>query len=131
MQLVLANLLLEGSALRAVVDDRVFWDEFPQGLDYPGIVMFYISGVPGNHMQGSDGLTPARVQFDCRGNSADEARRIAEALDARLGGFMGIYDGIRFSGCFKLAHRTRADRDGASRWFTASTDYRIWWSKAA
>lgn len=131
MQVVLANLLLESHALRALLENRAFWDEYPQGLEYPGIVMFYISGRPGYHMQGSDGLTPSRIQFDCRGRSADEARQVAEALDARLGGFMGTFGGIRFGGAFRRSYRTRSDKDGPSRWFTASTDYIIWWSKAA
>jgi len=131
MQVALANLLIDHFGLRSLLDNRVFWDEYPQGLEYPGIVMFHISGRPGYHMQGSSGLVPARVQFDCRGASADEARLIAEALEVRLGGFRGRFDGIRFDGAFKQSHRTRADRDGPSRWFTASTDYIIWWSKAA
>jgi len=126
MQLVLSNFLIASPSLAALIGNRAFWDELPQGLDNPAIVMFLISSVPGYTHQGADGLTSDRVQFDCRGRTADEARQVAAALDARLSGFRGTFEGVRFQGAFKQGHRTRSDKVEAIRWFTASVDYIIW-----
>lgn len=126
METVLANMLLAHQPLADLVDDRVDWDEVPQGLIPPLVVMFLISSVPGYTYAGIDGMTRSRVQFDCRGTTREQARQVAEALGARLSGYRGIFEGVRFAGAFKQGHRTRSDRDGASGWFTASVDYLIW-----
>jgi hypothetical protein len=93
--------------------------------------MHLVSGTPGYTMQGPDGLEASRVQFDCRGATAAEARAVADALDARLSGFRGIYGDFRFGGVFRQSRRSRSDKDGADRWFTTSMDYLIWWAVSA
>lgn len=131
MEQVLARLLLEHAPLAALVDDRVDWDQLQQGAVGPAIVMHLISDIPGYHMAGPDGLIDARVQFDCRGSSADEARQVSDALNARLSGYRGVFHGVKFNGAFRLATRGRSDKDGASEIFTRSSDYRIWFGQAA
>lgn len=126
METVLAKLLLAHAPLAALVGTNVDWDEAPQGLSPPLIVMFLVTATPGYTHQGPDGLVSSRVQFDCRGTTAEQRRQIAEALDARLSGYRGTFEGVRFGGAFKQGHRTRSYKDGPSRWFTASVDYLIW-----
>ncbi|MFP5432848.1 MAG: hypothetical protein ACLGIM_06975, partial [Alphaproteobacteria bacterium] len=84
MQLVLANLCLTHAPLVELIDNRIHWDELPQGLGNPSIVMHLITGVPGYTHAGADGLEFARVQFDCRGGTAAQARQVAAELDALL-----------------------------------------------
>jgi hypothetical protein len=131
MQLVLANLCLGHAPLAALIGTRIDWDEVPQGLGNPSIVMHLISGVPQYRMVGPDGLEASRVQFDCRGNTAAEARAVADALDARLSGYRGEFDGFRFGGAFRASRQSRSDKDGADGWFTASVDFILWWAAAA
>ncbi len=126
MQLILPNFLLESEDIAGIVGNHVFWDELPQGLNYPAIIMFLISQPAFYHYQGVSALRRSRVQFDCRAATADDARQLAEALDGRLGGFNGTYDGVRIEGAFKQGHRTGSDLVGETRWFQASTDYMIW-----
>jgi hypothetical protein len=130
VQLILPNFLLDSGGIADRVGNRVFWDELPQGMSYPAIIMFLISQPGSYHHQGASALTRSRVQFDCRAATADDARQLAEALDDRLGGYKGTYDGVRFEGAFKEGHRTSSDMVGETRWFQASTDYLIWWQPA-
>jgi hypothetical protein len=130
MQLILPNFLLDSGGIADRVGNRVFWDELPQGMSYPAIIMFLISQTRSYHYQGVSALTRARVQFDCRAATADDARQLAEALDARLGGYRGTFDGVSFEGAFKEGHRTSSGMVEATRWFQASTDYLIWWQPA-
>ncbi|MET3925552.1 hypothetical protein [Devosia sp. 2618] len=125
METVLANLLLAHAPLAALVEQNIDWDEAPQGIEAPLIVMFLISTEPTYTYSGPVKLVGRRVQFDCRGRTREVARQIAEALDAKLSGYRGEFEGVRFGGAFKQGHRTRA-RTEASSWFTASVDYLIW-----
>jgi hypothetical protein len=131
MEEVLANLLLAHAPIPAIVGNKVFWDELPQGLEHPSIVMFLISAPRGHTYTGVDQLHRDRVQFDCRAATADQRRLLAEALDARLGGFKGTFEGVTFQGAFNQGRRGRSEKDGATGSFTASIDYLIVWSAAA
>lgn len=130
MQIVLANLCLAHAPLASLIGNRIHWDEIPQGLSGPSVVMHLVSGIPGYTHSGADGLEMSRVQFDCSGTSAAEARAVADALDARLSGFRGTYDGFKFGGAFRQSRRSRSEKDGADGGFTASMDYLIWWAPA-
>jgi hypothetical protein len=126
MQLVLANLLLAHAPLAVLIGNRIHWDRLPQNVARPAVVMHLVSDVPNYHLLGPSGLIDSRVQFDCQAGSAEAAREVADALDARLGGYRGTYDGFKFGGAFRLSGRSRSDGDGPTAIFTRSMDFRIW-----
>lgn len=130
MQLVLANLLLAHPPLAALVGNKIHWDAMPQGQQLPGIVMFVVSGVIDYTMKGPSGYAMTRVQFDCRGASAANARAVANALRDRLSGFSGAFQGFKFQGCFEQSQRTRFDTAAPASWYTDSRDYTIHWAPA-
>lgn len=130
MQDVLANLLKRDAVLLDLVGSRIDWDEAPQGQKLPSIVMFVISGVVDYAMAGATGYVVTRVQFDCRGKSAKEARAVAEGLEACFSGCRGVFQGVDFQGCFEQNQRTGSGKDGPTKWFYDSRDYRIHWAKA-
>lgn len=130
MQTKLANLLLAHAPLAALVGNRVQWDTLPQGSPAGQISMTLVSGIADYHMQGPSGLAFARVQFDCRDGTAAKARAIAEALEARLSGFRGVFQGYQFQGCFEVGQRTSFGKVESHTWFTDMRDFEIWWGIA-
>ncbi len=130
MQTVLANLLKSHPPLEALVGDTIDWDETPQGIALPSIVMFVVSGITDYAHSGATGYAVTRVQFDCRGKSAAVARAVATALDGKLSGFSGVLGSIHFQGCFARGQRTRPDKAEAKKWFTDSRDFEIHWAPA-
>lgn len=130
MQDVLANLVLSHAPLSALVNDRVDWDLTPQGEPKPRLVFFVVSGVVDYTMAGASGLVQTRVQADSYGKTAATARAVANALEAKLGGFRGEFQGVRFSGAFRQSQRTRGDKVDGNKWFLDSRDYLIWWAPA-
>lgn len=130
MQQVLANLLLAHQPLKRLIDTNIQWDVMGQGKPFPHVVMFVISGITDYTMGGTSGYVMTRVQFDCRGQNAAQARSVAEAIKARLSGFRGEFGGYRFQGCFEAGQRTRYDKTATAEWFTDSRDYLIHWAKA-
>lgn len=129
MQTKLANLLLAHAPLAALVGNRVQWDVLPQGQPQGSIAMSIISSITDYHMAGASGFVQNRVQFDCRDGSAAKARAIAEALNARLSGFKGVFEGYQFQGCFEAGQRTSFGMVDSHKWFTDSRDYLISWTK--
>ena len=127
MQTKLANLLIAHAPLAALVGNRVQWDTLPQGTPVGTINMTLVSGVKDYHMLGPSGLATARIQFDCRDSSAAKARAIADALEARLSGFRGIFQGYKFMGCFEVGQRTDFGKVDAYSWYADSRDYMITW----
>jgi hypothetical protein len=130
MQQVLANLLLAHAPLQALIGNRIHWDTMPQGSALPSVVMFAVSGVTDYTYSGASGYVLTRVQFDSRGQTAAQARSVANALRDRLSGFSGLYSGYKFQGCFEESQRTRFDKDSTLSWFTDSRDYTIHWAPA-
>lgn len=130
MQTKLANLLRAHAPLMTLVGRRVVWDTLPQGSPQPSIVMFVVSGVTDYTMAGASGLVMTRVQFDCRGESAAEARAVADALSERLSGLSTVFEGFHFQGCFAQGRRTRFEKAEAETWFTDSPDFTIHWAPA-
>jgi hypothetical protein len=131
MQTKLANLVLAHAPLAALVGNRVQWDTLPQGTPQGTIGMTLVSGVKDYHMLGPSGLATARVQFDCRDATAAEARAIANALEDRLSGFRGVFQGYKFMGCFEVGQRTSFGKVDTHTWFTDSRDYMITWGHAS
>lgn len=127
MQKVLANLLLAHAPLQALVGNKIQWDVMGQGQSLPFVVMYVVSGVRDYTMAGASGYVATRVQFDCRGTTAAQARSVADALTDRLSGFRGVFAGYDFMGCFEESQRTRQDKDGTLTWFTDSRDFSIHW----
>lgn len=132
MQTKLANLLLASVPLSTLVGgNRIQWDALPQGVPQGTIGMTLVSGIKDYHMLGASGLATARVQFDCRDSTAAKARAIADALEARLSGFRGTFQGYKFMGCFEVGQRTSFGKVDANTWFTDSRDYMITWGLAS
>lgn len=131
MQAKLADLLLAHAPLAALVgNQRVYWDTLPQGQSQGSICMTVVSGITDYHMAGPSGLMFSRIQFDCRDGTAAKARAIADALNDRLSGFRGVFQGFQFQGCFEANQRTSFGMVDSHKWFTDSRDFEISWAKA-
>jgi len=130
MQQILANLLLSSPPIKALVGNNIDWDTSVQGATGPRIIMFVISAPVSYKMSGPAQHFMTRVQFDCRANTAAQRRQLADALDAFLSGYKGTFSGFKLDGAFKDGHQTRFDQDGATKWFQAQLDYRLYWAPA-
>lgn len=125
--------LLTGHApLAALVGQRIFWDEIPQGTQRPCVVMYVVSSIPGYHMQGEDALNQVRVQLDCQATTTASKWAVARAVNARLSGFKGAQGGVYFNGIFRTLDRDKSAPDTTDNTLKVrQMDFEIWWKPAA
>lgn len=85
METALRALLAGYGPLTALVAaDSIVWNHLPQATARPAIVLYRISGAPGIHMQGSDGLLNATVQIDIQALTVASMWAIRDVLLSRL-----------------------------------------------
>lgn len=107
--------------LLATAAPRRFWGRAPQAAPQrPYVVLTRISGVPGYHMQGSDGLLASRVQIDVYADTYVSAQSTGAAIISVLSG----YRGGTIQGVFLAGRRDMAGIDGSdpSELFRLSID---------
>lgn len=87
-------------AITAVIGDRAYPLEFPQNPEYPAII-WQVIGTPRRYTHsGHDGLLKARVQFDCFGETYDDAVAVRDALVGALHTYTGSPGGVRVQRVF-------------------------------
>lgn len=100
----------EITALLATAAPRRFWGRAPQAAPQrPYVVLSRVSGVPGYHMQGPDGLTASRVQIDVYGDTYVSAHSTGDAIISILSG----YRGGTIQGVFLAGRRDLTGIDGS------------------
>lgn len=128
MEAALRMLLVGYGPLTSLVPAaRIVWNHLPQATLRPAIVMFRISGAPGIHMQGSDGLTGATVQIDVQALSVVSMWDIRSAVMARLHG----YRDETLRGIFALSERQSSEDLVGTIIHRASLDFDVWSRVAA
>lgn len=84
------QLLTAGPDVAAIVDERVYADEAPDGATYPLLVVTKVAGPGAYTNDGDTGLEEARVQVDCYTDQGGEALiTLRTAVRRRLSGFRG------------------------------------------
>lgn len=129
MEAELRALLTGHGALTALVPAaRIVWNHLPQGTQRPAIVLYRISGGPGIHMQGSDGLINARVQIDVQATSVSSMWAIRDALVSLLHG----HRGNDFQAISLLSERQDSDQaaGGGGLIHRSSLDFDVWAASA-
>lgn len=124
MQSELRALLVGDATIAGLVGEQVVWNHLPQATERPAIVLYMISGAPGLHMQGSDGLQGSVVQIDVQALTVESMWTIRDAVVALL-------HGRRDADFQQIALRTeRQDSDelegGGGLIHRSSLDFDVW-----
>lgn len=128
MEEALVSYLLAGTALAALVGNRINWTMSPQGAATPRIVLYKVSGLRDMVFRGPTGFVSSRVQCDCISTTFISAKGVARALEGRLSGYSGNTAGIRFEGAFLVNERDDYfDGDTPDKLFRTSLDFNIWY----
>lgn len=128
MEEALVGYLLAGSSLATLVGTRIHWVRSPQGEASPRIVLYRVAGLRDMTLNnGPTGFVTSRVQVDCIGITYQSAKSVARAVEARLSGYSGVRNMIRFEGAFLIGERDDFfDTDTPDKLFRTSLDFNIW-----
>ncbi len=129
MEAALIARLLGTAGVASLVGARVYPGSRPQGDQLPGIVLNWISGAPVYTDDGEAGLSSARVQIDCWGDTYSSAKDVAQAVRASLSAFLGTVSGVTFQNI--LIEDERDDREkglnDAEYLYRTNIDFIIWY----
>lgn len=128
MEESIIRLLLSDSGLSALVSTRIHPGSLPQGSTLPAIVMNRISGAPLYTDEGEAGLSQARIQIDCWGETYSSAKQTARAVIACLSAFDGTVGATTFANIMLNAERDLRETggDAAEYPFRTSLDFSVW-----
>lgn len=129
MKQALTNYLLDAEDLEALIADRITWGVRPQGSALPSIAMHQISGSPEYDDDGEAGLSSARIQIDCWGDTYIAADNVARQVMVRLSGNGAAFvqDDIEFQAAFNEDHQDDFERGaGDEDLYRVRLDFMIW-----
>lgn len=100
MEEQLIQRLLASTGVTALVGQRVWPGRRTQGSALPAIVAHRIDGGRDYHLKGDSGLSAARMQIDCWGDSYGSAKKTARSVIAAMSAARWAAGGVRFDGVF-------------------------------
>ena len=90
----LTSYLLGFSGLAALIGDKLYPDELPQGIKLPAVIYSKISDVKDHTLVGQNRLESPMIQFAAFAGSKAAAKAIANQLKAGLCDFQGELSGL-------------------------------------
>lgn len=119
----LRSFLLADPSIAAVVVNRVYPGQMPQGVSATSIVYTRISGGGDYHMQGLSGFARHRYQIDAWALKADSAASLADLIRDRIDGYRGAMGAVTVHGIF--FQDQREDYDEEAKLHRTGRDYFI------
>jgi hypothetical protein len=120
-------------AVTAIVGNRIYPVQLPQGIRLASLVYSRISEIESYHNVGPSALMQTRFQFDSVSPNVDEATLLADAVKERLGGFAGAINYAPPNGVLNVEgiffDMGREDYDGELSFYRMSRDFFVWYKE--
>lgn len=87
---IVTCLLLRGRQVTSLVEDRIRPEELLPTDKYPAIVYGTVATTPFDNLEGPSDEAQTRPQFNCYGDTVDEANQVADAVQDILNGYRGF-----------------------------------------
>lgn len=129
MEAALRARLLGAAPVAGLVDQRVYWDDRPQGSPLPAVLLTVISDIRGQTLSDWD-MLEARVQADVFGSTFAEKKALKEAVITALAPAQE-FNGIQFMRATDIAAVPRNERTETQFIFRDAIDFLIRWKVTA
>jgi hypothetical protein len=107
--------LSQHAGLAALVSDRIYPDELPEGCIFPAVRFGEASLAPTYSHDGDSNLDATRMQFDCYAATRTGARAVANQVRNALTGHKMAYQNVAISSGFAENALSGYD-DGLQKW---------------
>lgn len=130
MEIDFRSILAADPDITALVSTRIYPATYPQGATSPAMRYQKITGGPGTHMQGSDGLSVNLMQVDLRvadaSTAAKDAMTLRDAIVDTLHTFRGVKGGTDFRVISLRDDRgIQFEKTDTGSFYTASLDFDV------
>jgi hypothetical protein len=123
--------LLAHPGLKALINDRFYPDELPQGTVLPAVSYIKISDVKDHTLTGQSKLENPIFQFTTFAYTKKVTKEVAEQLKAALSDYQGIMSGVEVQH-IKLENEMsnlEKSSDGTIKVYTEDLEYQIYYVK--
>lgn len=86
--------MLGVTAVSSLVAARVYWQQLPQAVTFPAVVLREISNEEVAHLRGTSGVSVTRVQIDCYSPDYTAAFALREAIRQRVRPWRGTQGSV-------------------------------------
>lgn len=121
------TLLINNAAVSAIIGQRVYPNQLPQGVRSPSVVYNRITGRAEYTLAGSGGLLEDLFQIDSIAVDSDSATNLALAVHDALSAFKGPISGVTVRGIFRQNLRDLFDE--AVQLNRMAGDYVVWYAE--
>lgn len=126
MEADLLALLVDTAEVAGLVEDRISWAAVPQGEADPNLVLYKVTGAPGLHMRGTDGLEAALVQMNIRALSFASMIAVRNSVVGLLHGYRGIKGDTEFQQIALRDERQGSAKPETTLYYTDQLDFDVW-----
>lgn len=86
--------LLNYPGLKALINNKIYPEEIPQGVTLPAVFWIKVSDVPEHTLTGQSEVEEPIYQFTAQANSKGTVKPVAEQIKKALSDYQGIMSGI-------------------------------------
>lgn len=123
------NAVIGFPSIAALIGDRFFWSDIPQGAERPFISCWNVTFGQGYTMAGPDGLIDVMLQLDVWGMSHGDAVDVARVVMDRFDGLQGTIGATDIRGVFFRGRRDSKEPmagETAQPYYRRSIDVEVW-----
>jgi len=119
--------LLAQPGLTALISQKIFPEEVPQGVSYPAVIYKDISDIKIHTLTGQDNRAQPVKQFTVYANTKADAKVIAKQIETALKDFQGTMSGIyvQYLQLQNEISNMYRSGDGTIRTFTHDLEFQI------
>ena len=90
----LVKKLLNNTGLKALINDKIYPEEIPQGTQLPAVFWIKVSDIKDHFLTGQSNLERPIYQFTAQANSKGAVKPVAEQIKAALCDYQGDLHGV-------------------------------------
>lgn len=86
--------LLDHEGLKALINNKIYPEEIPQGTKLPAVFWVKISDIKDHTLTGQSELERPIYQFTAQGKTKAESKAVGKQIESALSDYQGIMNGV-------------------------------------
>lgn len=107
--LSIKRILAADTGLRALIGERIWFNDAPPTTTYPDVIQYPSSGIPTETLDSAGPPYTRRLSIECRGQTYESAHAVGEEVLRVLNNRVGVYGDENIQACRVVSDMPDAD----------------------